>query len=420
MLSHICDLADATVDVSWAAARDAKIVNSLTHKHKYNILKSEQELSVQRRRKDMFDATLGGAWHSNLTRLQTRSEECGAELTSVNETVKRLRQELTIAEQKQRELTMKVQTYNEISLAAASKHKLLSIVADLRLYVIEQQKDRASSGLKLITRYGDFFSAIDKKIRLDHFESYLPHMFSNIVSKFLVVNHQRRVVLESLPHVHKPLDSSVQNDQIPVGIEAVNRGLRAGLEVLRLWRQLCYSSMDKDKHSKSLNKIEEFEGRLTDELNISQKMASDISGMQSTGLGAIKGSEVHGSYRNSTVFLYFNHLFHNTPDGHLESKRRMDTVVEKILKREKLQKAAVAAVSVAQSNWSGMGSYNGGFGNSNNLESSSVCREDEHGPACAIGGVADFSYTHRVKVVEPETITGVEHGACNERFGVYM
>jgi hypothetical protein len=329
MLSRICDIADATADISWTAQRDGKLVNTFAKGHKRDLKKAESQLVVQRRRQEMLRGEPDSPWQTNMTALRQNTALCSRELTTVEDTVQRLKRELLEAEARQCTLSSKLKTYKEISVSAAARHRLLSIVTDLRLFVLETQKDRATSRIALMSSYKDFCSVVDKKMS-EQFESELPSLVSRIMGQFISMNQHRDMAFEQLP----PPSIDGQTTE-PAGIESVNQGLRAGLEMLRLWRQLCLSFAT----GAMLEQIDSLETRLTNELHLSRKMASD---MQKSGFFTSRPSESRGKYENSTVFLYFNHLFHDTPDGHMESKRRSDTVVEKILKREKLEKRSVA------------------------------------------------------------------------------
>jgi hypothetical protein len=73
----------------------------------------------------------------------------------------------------------------------------------------------------------------------------------------------------------------------------------------------------------------------------SSKSSGSNSNSSSNSVSSGSGSV---GYQNSTVFLYFNHVFHDTPDGHIESQMRVETVVSRV-RRRMIREAALAAAA---------------------------------------------------------------------------
>lgn len=293
----ICSLADAASGISRTAKRDSAIVQKLTMHETRTLLKTESKLAVQSNRKKLYDNSPDGLWQTNFMILQQRIGCYSSDLSVAESDVQRLKRELAVAEEKKKLLSTQLGVYREISKTASLKRHLFSISTDLRIYVLEQKKRRTSSHLQLLSRYRQFQGAVEEKICGEDFKAELPELFTKIMDE----------LASSKGHWLQGNDATV------------SQGVRAALEVLRLWRQLagdrCGDVLLKkiNEHERSLNNLCAFK---------------DVS----------PGVDRKGEYENCTVFLYFNHIFHDTPNGHMESKRRMDTVVERIIKREQIEK----------------------------------------------------------------------------------
>ena len=89
--------------------------------------------------------------------------------------------------------------------------------------------------------------------------------------------------------------------------------VRSGLEFVRLWRQHC----EEERYPALTRKMNEFEHYSS---QISQKLPDPIALLRA------KGSPLQS--QNATVVLYFDHLEHGTPEGHVESQARVNTCLK--------------------------------------------------------------------------------------------
>lgn len=303
----MCSIADASFDFFRAARRDESICNLLTNKQMKDLHRQDKKLAAEKYRKQLYDATPEGPWCTNYNVLQEHIKSYTTELTVVEEDVQRLQKELALAENKKRLLASKLVSYKNISATADLKQHLLSIVADLRIHILEQKQKRSASRVKLLSKYQEFNGVIVKDILQRRFEVELPDLYSKIMT----------LLLDSF------------DNQLDVA--TVNQSLRLGLEVLRLWRQLTITYANKSL----LQRFTAHENALTNKLMQGDKAHS-------------QGSNRTGEFDNCTAFLYFNHIYHDTPDGHMESKRRMDTVVEQIINKSKREIRSHALMEIAK------------------------------------------------------------------------
>lgn len=313
----MCSLADAAVDITRTTQRDKSIVTAMAERHQRDISKINKKISMQQQRQRMYSDDPSGQWNTNLLAVNQGIETYSQDLTAADAEVQRLKQELAQAEQKKSLISNKLNTYYNISATAATKRRMLQIVTDLRLHVLERKKQRCNSRLQFTTRYTDFHQIMDEAILHNQFENDLPKLYSDLMQRFV-----------SSSSVGGLTDTSTAED--------IGQGVRVSLELLRLWRQLNGSTC-----SDALRRT------ITEHENA-------LAAMQSKRLQKLPSPVARrGEYDNSTVFLYFNHIYHDTPAGHMESKRRMDTVVEKIIKREKVEKRVqdLHSSKVSTSEW---------------------------------------------------------------------
>jgi hypothetical protein len=104
--------------------------------------------------------------------------------------------------------------------------------------------------------------------------------------------------------------------------------VRSGLEFVRLWKQYC-STFD---YPVLLSKLDEFTGY---SIQIFQRLPDPI---------ILHTEKNPPAYENSCVVLYFDHLFHGTPEGHVESQARIQTCL-KYLRQQSEQKNSTSSSS---------------------------------------------------------------------------
>ena len=95
--------------------------------------------------------------------------------------------------------------------------------------------------------------------------------------------------------------------------------VRSGLEFVRLWRQYCPEAF----YPSLTTKMIEFEDY---SIQISNNLPNPIA--------LLADKTVQYRKSNSTVILYFDHLFHGTPEGHVESQARIKTCLRLLKQQE--------------------------------------------------------------------------------------
>ena len=98
--------------------------------------------------------------------------------------------------------------------------------------------------------------------------------------------------------------------------------VRMSLEFLRLWNQSLRDS-DYPELAKKFESFSEYNAKIL--MNLPDPISL---------IGKSHDSGAAYNYKSSTVVLYFDHIVHETPDGHVESQARVETSL-KLLREQK-------------------------------------------------------------------------------------
>jgi acetoin utilization deacetylase AcuC-like enzyme len=306
-LSEICHFADSAANVREAFVRghyDLEHWKSREYKH----LRSVEAIADKYRlRQSMLDESEGGLWQVKCNQFVAEVAQTEQELRVVMDEVEEARRKLLEAEGKRDRIVGRIQTMRAVSSAAAANKSLVALLTKMHLELAQVSATAVERRIKVLDDFDRYQETLRNKFASDEFERDLPVIFSKIMGGFMrsQLNPDKN-------------DSSMQLDGLDElfgsssDAESTLQAIRAGLEIIRLWRQLSA----KFATESLIAKFEEFERILMAELRT----------VEASNPGYLSRC-TDGQYDNSTVFMYFNHIFHDTPAGHFESRLRMDSVV---------------------------------------------------------------------------------------------
>lgn len=345
-LDEISELADIITNVSKAAARDRTVLCRWASMEENKVNSIINNINRNESRNIYLDETPDGLWSRHMKRLNDSIDESSAEFAKAEAAVEAARAALEAAEKQKREVESKLKRIRSVSKEAQKKKKLITDVTNLSLEIDKTNKELAEKEVASLAELQKAFSALTDKVLSEQLQVQLPELFSLLMRSV----HDNTEVVGTPTDINycdvSEADSEVVDDsgihstpvasfKGPTTADKAKRNdkvsrtmlLRIVLEVIRLWRQMNENTPGSVSIQSDLDRCE---AALLTELDFQRPFKSATPNQETSDLLALKQVP---SYKDSTVFLYFNHVFHDTPEGHIESQMRVESIVTRVSRR---------------------------------------------------------------------------------------
>lgn len=206
---------------------------------------------------------------------------------------------------KSKESVEKFETFVDV---VGTQSEVLSKVNTIKIQLDTFNKASAANRLNMLGSLQNAFSAIQSKVMQQRMSQDFPILLQNLNEIF-------RNMISSAEYSAKPNSelTAALSDQ-PVSIYCA---VRIGLETLNLWRRLVNVSPIQPFVENHLLEFSQFLTNVSDRLPDAPAVGIDSS----------------DQFVDSTVVLYFNHIFHDTPGSHIENQSRTDSCIKLLMKK---------------------------------------------------------------------------------------